>query len=481
MVCVPMLTISPKLRPVLDPEFLPASLWNRAYRAAVEQSTGSHLALALERTDASVSVFHVAILPHQGVNVAVNLRYIERLVKFLLWQKGGHRVFVAGDSQTAAPIAAWLRSVYAPGGARAFDAHFLGEQVYGRPLCVETTDFEQMPAEKESAEPLGRHLDGYRIGFDLGASDRKCAAVAEGQVVFSDEVPWNPGAQSDPRYHFDGINDSLARAAAKLPRVDAIGGSAAGVYMANEVRAGSLYRSVPAPLFDKHIRRLFFDLKDHWGGVPLEVVNDGEVTALAGSMALHDNAVLGIAMGSSLAAGFVTPQGGITSWLNELAFVPVDFRDQAPLDEWSGDAGVGGLYFSQQAVGRLLTPAGIDLPTDMPLPAKLESVQRLMAAGDTRARQIYETIGAYLGYTIAHLCDFYEFCNLLVLGRVMTGQGGDLILAVASQVLSAEFPALAERIRFHIPGEQEKRHGQAIAAASLPKLGQAHPAANRNS
>jgi predicted NBD/HSP70 family sugar kinase len=465
-----MLTVSPKLRPVLDPEFLPAALWNRTYRRAVRENGGPRLALALERTAGSVSVFHTAVLPHQGANVAVNRRYTERLLKFLLWQKGGHHVTVAADALTAAPIAAWLRGVYAPGGARAFDAHFLGEQVYGRQLAVEDRPLDQLPAEREPAEPLGRHLNGYRIGFDLGASDRKCAAVADGKVVFSEEVPWNPAVESDPRYHFDGINDSLTRAASKLPRVDAIGGSAAGVYVANEVRAGSLYRSVPPPLFDQHIRRLFFDLQAHWGGVPFEVVNDGEVTALAGSMALDDNAVLGIAMGSSLAAGFVTPQGGITTWLNELAFVPVDFRDQSPPDEWSGDTGVGVQYFSQQAVGRLLAPARIDLAPEMPLPAKLEQVQKLMAAGDARARKIYQTIGVYLGYAIAHFADFYDFRNLLVLGRVMTGEGGDLILAVARQVLDADFPELAERIRFHIPGEQEKRHGQAIAAASLPAI-----------
>jgi predicted NBD/HSP70 family sugar kinase len=465
-----LLTVSPKLRPVLDPGFVPAGLWNRAYSAAVVENRGPRVALALERSGGSVSVFNTAVLPHQGAATAVNLRYIERLLKFLLWQKGGHRVIVAGDSQSAAPIAACLGSLYARGGARAFDARFLGEQVYRHPLVIEHAALDKVPEEKESAEPLGRHLDGFRIGFDLGASDRKCAAVAEGKVIFSEEVPWNPGAQSDPRYHFDGINDSLARAAARLPRVDAIGGSAAGVYVANEVRAGSLYRSVPPPEFDRHIRRLFFDLQDHWGGVPFEVVNDGEVTALAGSMALQDNAVLGIAMGSSLAAGFVTPQGGITTWLNELAFVPVDFREPAPADEWSGDTGVGVQYFSQQAVGRLLAPTGIDLPREMPLPAKLENVQKLMADGDARAQRIYETIGIYFGYTIAHFADFYEFRNLLVLGRVMSGQGGDLILSMARQVLDAEFPELAEKVRFHIPGEQEKRHGQAIAAASLPAI-----------
>jgi predicted NBD/HSP70 family sugar kinase len=465
-----MLPVAPKIRPVLDPEFVPAALWNRVYRSAVKPGGGCSLAISLERSDGSVSVYRTAVLPHRGANVCLNQRYVERLLKFLLWQRGGRRITVGGDPE----IAAWLRTVYAPDGPRAFDYQFLGEQVYGRTLTIESTSFDHAPDEKETTAPLGRHLDGYRIGFDLGASDRKCAAVAEGNVIFSEEVPWRPGAQADPRYHFDGIRDSIERAAARLPRVDAIGGSAAGVYVANEVRAGSLYRSVPPPLFGKHVRGLFFDLQKHWGGIPFEVVNDGEVTALAGSMALNDNAVLGISMGSSLAAGFVTPPGGITTWLNELAFVPVDYREpdsaNAPCDEWSGDVGVGVQYFSQQAVGRLAGQAGVGLPADMPLPAKLEEVQKLMAGGDERARRIYETIGAYFGYTIAHFCDFYDFRNLLVLGRVTTGRGGDAILNVARSVLDAEFPELSERVRFHIPSEQEKRHGQAIAAASLPAL-----------
>jgi predicted NBD/HSP70 family sugar kinase len=462
-----LVPISPKFCPTLDPEFVPASLWNRAYRCQVQNAGGGRpFALALERSDGSVSVFRTAILPHEGANVAVNRRYVERLLKFLLWQKGGYRVTVGGEPR----IADYLRTVYAPEGVRAFDYRFMGERVYGRPMVIESTAFDATPVEKETGAPLGRHLDGFRIGFDLGASDRKCAAVAEGRVVFSEEVGWNPSAQSDPQYHFDGVQDSLQRAAAHLPRVDAIGGSAAGVYVANEVRVGSLYRAVPQDLFESRIRRLFFDLQAGWGGIPFDVVNDGEVTALAGSMALNDNAVLGIAMGSSLAAGFVTPQGTITTWLNELAFVPVDYRENAPVDEWSGDAGVGAQYFSQQAVARLLEPAGIQLPREMPLPVKLEQVQKLVAAGDQRARGIYQTIGVFFGYNIAHYADFYDVRNLLVLGRVLSGSGGDQILEVATEVLAAEFPEVAERIRFHIPDEKEKRHGQAIAAASLPTI-----------
>jgi predicted NBD/HSP70 family sugar kinase len=463
--------VSPKFRPVLDPQFLPASLWNRAYGTLAQSAGARPLAIALERSDGGISVFRTAILPHEGGNIDVNRRYAERLLKYLLWQKGGWRITIAG----CPPIADYLRGVYSPEGARAFDYHFMGERVYGRPMTMRSVPYDACPEERESAAPLGRHLDGCRIGFDLGASDRKCAAVIDGKVVFSDEVPWNPAVQADPQYHYDGVHDSLQRAAAHLPRVDAIGGSAAGVYVANEVRVGSLYRAVPQDKFDTRIRRLFFDLQGAWNGIPFDVVNDGEVTALAGSMALgstgvNAGAVLGVAFGSSLAAGYVTPQGNITSWLNELAFVPVDYRPGAPIDEWSGDPGVGAQYFSQQAVGRLLAPAGIELPTEMTLPVKLEHVQQLMATGDERARKIYQTIGVYFGYNIATYADYYEVRNLLVLGRVLTGAGGDLILSTATEVLRAEFPELAERIRYHIPDEKEKRHGQAIAAASLPSI-----------
>jgi predicted NBD/HSP70 family sugar kinase len=461
------LGVAPKFRPVLDPGFVPASLWNRAYRARVAESGSPHeIVIAVERTDGSVSTYRTAVLPHEGANVALNERYIERIVKMLLWQKGGYKVTFAG----APELAAYITRVYSAQGKRAFDHKFMGESVYHRPMEILSVPLEAAPVDKETDAPLGRHLDGCRIGFDLGASDRKCAAVIDGEVVFTEEVPWDPSVQPDPQYQFDGINDSLKRAAAHLPRVDAIGGSAAGVYINNEVRVASLFRAVPRDQFDTRVRRIFFELQEAWGGIPFDVVNDGEVTALAGSMATNDNAVLGIAMGSSLAAGYVTPEGTITNWLNELAFVPVDYRENGPVDEWSGDEGVGVQYFSQQAVARLLPLAGIDLPKEMPFAKRLVETQNLMAAGDERARKIYETIGVYFGYQIAHLADFYEIRNLLVLGRVMTGEGGDLILSIANKVLAEEFPELACKIRLRTPGEKEKRHGQAVAAASLPML-----------
>jgi predicted NBD/HSP70 family sugar kinase len=318
--------------------------------------------------------------------------------------------------------------------------------------------------------PLGRHLDGNRIGFDLGGSDRKVAAVVDGRVVFSDETVWDPYHKPDPQYHFDGIMDSLRKAAAHLPRVDAIGGSAAGVYVNNRVRGGSLFRGVPQDLFDAHVRNLFLDVRKAWNDVPLEVVNDGEVTALAGSMSLGANAILGIALGTSTAAGYVTAEGNITSWLNELAFVPIDYNPGAAVDEWSGDYGVGSQYFSQQAVGRLMPAAGIDSPASLGLPERLKIVQGLRADGDPRAKQIYDSIGTYLGYGVAHFASFYDLRHVLVLGRVTSGAGGDDIVGGAREVLEVEFPELAGRIAFHVPSEHDKRHGQAIAAASLPAI-----------
>ena len=357
--------------------------------------------------------------------------------------------------------------MYAPGGVRAFDAEFT-QKLFELPLVFRAVPASGLPKESTSHLPLGRNLGGCRIGFDLGGSDRKCAAVIDGKVVFSEEVKWDPYFQPDPNYHLEGIRDSLKLAAAHLPRVDAIGGSAAGVYINNKVRVASLFRGVTDPaVFDARVKGMFLELAKEWK-VPFEVLNDGDVTALAASMSLNRNAVLGIAMGTSVAAGFVDPKGNLTNWLSELAFVPVDYRPNGPADEWSGDLGCGVQYFSQQGVGRLLPLAGIGLPATMRLPEQLEELQKLMRTGDTRARQVYDAIGIAFGYAIAHFASFYVFNCLLIMGRVTSGQGGDIIIERARSVLADEFPEL--RIDLVVPSEKDKRHGQAVAAASLPSL-----------
>jgi predicted NBD/HSP70 family sugar kinase len=440
-------------------------LANHAFdRAVRETNSPVPIDLALEQADGSVFRFKTHAFPETHPQAADNFTHLERMVKFLLWSRGGFRIYYHGPE----PLGRALQRHYEETPTGKFDSEIIGRRIYDHPIEVVLTG--DIPPERAHAAPLGRHLDGCRIGFDLGGSDRKVAAVMEGRVVFSEEAAWDPVPQADPQYHYDGIMDSLKRAAKHLPRVDAIGGSAAGVYVNNRVKVASLFRGVPANVFERRVKDMFLDIRKEWGNIPFEVVNDGEVTALAGSMALGQNGVLGLALGTSMAGGYVNPAGNITSYLNELAFMPVDYNPAAPVDEWSGDYGCGVQYFSQQAVGRLLKPAGIELDATQTLPEKLKAVQALMSKGDPRAQKIYETIGAWLGYALAHYADFYDFKNVLILGRVTSGLGGDFILAGAREVLRSEFPELSGRTAFHMPDEKDKRHGQAIAAASLPKL-----------
>ncbi|HVM48599.1 MAG TPA: hypothetical protein VMU04_11260 [Candidatus Acidoferrum sp.] len=460
--------VAPRVTPVLDPAFRPAVLANRAFRALARSTPAAvTVRLGLEQTDGTASHFTTPILPDSHPQAAGNFAYLERIVKFLLWSRGGYRIHFDGPAALAQRLAAHYRET--PTGK--FDSNLVGERMFDHPIEVVHT--KELPPERRSAASLGRHLDGCRIGFDLGGSDRKVAAVVDGEVVFSDETVWDPYFQPDPQYHYDGIMDSLKKAAAHLPRVDAIGGSAAGVYVNNRVKVASLFRGVPPEVFHRRVRDLFLDIRKAWNNVPLEVVNDGEVTALAGSMSLGKNSILGISLGTSTAGGYVNAEGNITSWINELAFVPVDLNPAAATDEWSGDYGCDVQYFSQQCVGRLLAPAGIEVDAKLGLPEKLKQVQKLMDQDDYRARKIYETIGTYLGYAVANFSDFYELENVLILGRVTSGPGGDIIIAGARQVLKAEFPELTRRIAFHIPSEKDKRHGQAVAAASLPQWKQA--------
>ena len=455
--------VAPALSPALDPEFRPAALANRAFRRSVEAGPVP-VRIALERGDGGVSRFDFAVAEEGSPAAAGNFFCVERLVKFLLWSRGGWRLHFHGPAALGRRLLRHFQE--SPTGR--FDAEVMGGRIYERPFEVSLVEAAEVPPARESSAPLGRHLNGCRIGFDLGASDRKVAAVIDGRAVFSDETVWDPRSHADPQWHYEQIMDSLRQAASHLPRVDAIGGSSAGVYVGNRVQVASLFRGVPDKLFQQRVKSLFLEIRRAWNNVPLEVVNDGEVTALAGAMAIGDNAVLGIALGSSQAVGYVTPEGTITPWLNELAFAPVDYHPGAPVDEWSGDRGCGVQYFSQQAVGRLIPKAGLDVDPNIPLPQRLVQVQQRLAAGDPRAAGIYQTIGVYLGYAVAHYADFYAMRHLLILGRVTSGRGGELILEQARAVLRAEFPELASSVSFHVPDEKEKRHGQAMAAASLP-------------
>ncbi len=459
-----MQLIKPRFLPPLEEVFRPASLANRAYRA--EASTcGEPLVIGLERENGNLSRYETLVFPAGHPRAAENNYYIERLVKFLLWQRGGYKVYIGGSQSS---IANYIRSCYAPEGLRKFDYHFMGEQVYEQPFSVIGCSPDEVPPAHETGKPLGRHLDGCRIGFDLGASDRKVSAVIDGKVVFSEEVIWEPRRQTDPGYHYREILAALKMAASKMPTVDAIGGSSAGIIIDNRPMVASLFRGIPGERFHE-IKNLFNRLRREMN-VPMEVINDGDVTALAGAMSLDDTGVLGIALGSSEAGGYVDMDGNILGWLSELAFAPVDYNPQGPVDEWSGEIGCGALYFSQQCVFRLAPMAGIELPLDLTDAEKLRFVQAKLESGHAGALKIWQSMGIYLGYGLAHYADFYQVKHVLILGRCTSGMGGDLILNGAKAVLQAEFPELAESIHIQLPDEKSRRVGQSIAAASLPEI-----------
>ena len=455
-----------KFTPPLDPGFQPAVLVNRNYVAAAKKTGRAvPLVIGLERECGLVSRFETVVFPDTD---AATLQYVERTIKFLLWARGGWKVYVGGPKA----IGEFIRKTYSPTGARKFDCNLMGA-AYAKKFQVVVTAADKVPANSEMEVAAGGHLKGCRIGFDLGASDYKVSAVIDGEAVFTEESPWDPKSQPNPEYHYHHISAALHRAAAHMPRVDAIGGSSAGVIVDNEIRVASLLRAIPKKDFPK-AAKVFKRIQKEWN-VPIVVMNDGDVTALAGALSLRKKGMLGIAMGSSEAGGFMDKQGRILGWLNELAFAPVDYNPAAAADEWSGDRGVGALYFSQQAVNKLLPTAKIKLPKKMGLPERLKEVQALMAKGDARAAKIYETIGVYLGYTIPLYAEFYDYQHMLILGRVTTGKGGDIVIAKAREVLKKEFPEIAAKVQIHVPDEKSRRVGQAVAAASLPMISCSHP------
>ena len=447
--------------PKLDPGCIPMSAFTRAFENSAEN--GREMGIAVERNQGQVAVRRCKIHGTAAMEQADRV-YVDRTVKMLLWAYGGWKVIICGDDNMGKVIA----DAYRPGGSREFDAEFMG-RVYETDFAVESLPLSAAPAEKSMTAPVGRHLDGCRIGFDAGGSDRKVSAVVDGTPVYSEEVVWYPKTNDDPDYHYEGILSAFKTAASKMPRVDAIGVSSAGIYVDNRTMVASLFNKVPRDLFDQKVKDIYIRAAKELGDIPLTVANDGDVTALAGAMSLEENRILGIAMGTSEAAGYVDADGNITGWLNELAFAPVDLQDDAMVDEWSGDKGCGVKYFSQDSVIKLAPRAGIQLDEGLSPAEKLKVVQAAMNEGKENARDIYRTIGTYLGHALAYYADYYDIGHVLLLGRVMSGEGGDIVIAEARRVLAEEY-ADAAGMELHLPDEKIRRVGQSVAAASLPEL-----------
>ena len=445
--------------PALDPEFIPLVQFNRAFLKDAKKPVG----VAVERSNGQIAVFPTYI--HGTPDMAqADKYYIRRCVKVLLWMKGGWRIYISGDKAIYEDV----KKAYSADGSRWFDKDFM-ETVYERPFEVVWCD--ELPEEKGASESVGRHLEGCRIGFDAGGSDRKVSAVIDGETVFSDETVWLPKVNDDLDYHYAGIVDSFQKAAAHMPRVDGIGISAAGVIVDNKPMVSSLFnyaKECHPDQFETRIKPMYIRaVEDTFGKIPFQVANDGDVTALAGAMSLNVNNILGIAMGTSEAVGYVDEHGNITGWLNELAFMPVDANPDAMADEWSGDIGCGVKYLSQDGVIKLAPRAGIELNKGATPAEKLNAVQSLMEQGDERAAKVYESIGVYLGHILAFYCELYGAEHVLLLGRVMSGKGGEIIVDTSKAVLSDEYPEYAS-LAIHLPDEKFRRVGQSMAAASLP-------------
>ena len=445
--------------PKLDPTFIPFGVWREAYLTDAKQP----VSIAVERDRGRVSVHHTFI--HGTPEMAeTDYRYLERYVKFLLWSIGGFKVSICG----CPTLAKKLQEAYAPNGERQFDYTFV-QQMYEKDLQILDLPMEACPTTNEQAEPMGGNMDGCRIGFDAGGSDRKVSAVIDGECVYSEEVIWFLKLNEDPDYHYEHILEAFKTAASKMPRVDAIGVSSAGDYIDNEPRVASLFIKVPRENWDK-VKTIYTRAAAAIGDVPLVVANDGDVSALAGAIGLDAGKLMGLAMGTSEAVGYVDADKNVLGWINELAFAPVDLQAGAMQDEWSTDYGVGCKYFSQDAVIKLCPAAGIALPEELSLAEKLKFVQKLMEADDSRAQAIFETIGAYFAYTMVLYSQFYDLDYMMLMGRVMSGKGGDTILKVCNDILAEEYPALAAKCKVTLPDEKMRRVGQAVAAASLPKI-----------
>ena len=449
--------ITVKNAPKLDPEFMPILQFNRAFLKTAKKP----VSIAVERANGQMATCHTFI--HGTPEMAeADHYYVNRLVKTILWMKGGFKVYVAGDEDTYN----YLKQAYSAGGEQDFDFDYMAN-VFEHPFEVVLVD--KVPEAKDSPKKMGGHLEGCRIGFDAGGSDRKVSAVVDGESVYSEEVVWFPKLQTDPQYHYDGIVAAFRSAASKMPRVDAIGVSSAGTFIGNAPMVASLFIKVPRSEWDK-VKTIYDRAAKEIGDVPIVVANDGDVSALAGAMGLGVGNIMGIAMGTSEAVGYVDKDKNVLGWINELAFAPVDLCENAMQDEWSTDIGVGCKYFSQDAVIKLAPAAGIELDENLSPAEKLKVVQALMEKDDPRAQAIFESIGAYLAYAVVLYSQFYDIEHMMMLGRVMSGKGGDTILRVCNEILADEYPALAKKCEVSLPDEKTRRVGQSVAAASLPRI-----------
>merc|ERR1719158_403394 len=350
---------------------------------------------------------------------------------------------------------------------------------------------DKMPETKDVPQVCGKDANGCRLAFDLGKSDIKTVAIKDGEVLDSAETEWDV-TNVDPQYHFDAIVDAMKktieRAKAKgFGDIQAIGGSATGtVSGANEATWCDIFPNAPPDVYKAKVVDIFVRMaKEVAGDVPLKVINDGEVTALAAVQKIGKGKVMGISMGSSEGGGYANADGNLMGWINELCYIKLDMNPEAPDDPWTKDPkhhrGISHMYLGQRGATKNAhkiceVPENYKYPHPDMCTIKhedhaqcLKLIQQAMKDNPEKAGDLYKTCGVYLGYGLAQYCEHYDIEHVMILGRVSKGDGGELMLKTASEVLATEFPDLP-KITFHTADDHFKAVGQCIAAAALPTL-----------
>ena len=454
-----------KYKPILDPNYLPMIEFERLYQIEAKAQQADSLQnciLTLVKNPQQIAQQQILISLSTQLETQT-LNYLNRFIKSMLWIYGGYKLYCNVPHEMRNK----LQKMFSSEGEQKFDAEFIVEGIFDRKLEIISCAPEQMPKPCSDSASIGGKSGGLRLGFDLGGSDKKIAAIANGQVLFTQSIIWDPYPQEDLNWHRKEVKELYELGASKLPgAVGAMGGSAPGIIMDNKVKVGSLFRGLNNPTQRLQSCDILKEVaKELFGDIPFCLANDGDVTALAGAMILKKNKLLGIAMGTSEAAGYTNAQGAINSWFSELAFVPVDMSADRSQDEWSKDWGTGAEYFSQQAVIRLAPRANISFSAELSKPQKLALVQEKLREGHNEAKNIYQSIGCYLGYALPWYHRFYNMENVLLLGRVLKGLGGQIIITEAEKILADEFPEL--KLQLFTLSDEDILHGQAMAAASL--------------
>jgi len=473
----------PQVPAPLDPNFSPLVLGKRQYLQATT-ACEDELHWALPRADGCAR-YALKVFPegHEDVEASIYLAGV--LIQEMIWQRSASQLLLAGPPSICEAIA----KMYSEGGAYEFESSSM-PNVCGTPevpFQVNIVSVGDLPEARDTPQVCGKDASGCRLAFDLGKSDIKVVAVKDNEVLYSKETEWDV-TNPDPEYHYEAIIAAMKLGKDALPQIDAIGGSATGTVSGNnEATWCDIFPNVPPDVYKEKVVNIFQRIaKELAGDVPLKVINDGEVTALAAVQKIKSGNVMGISMGSSEGGGYANEDGNLIGWINELCYIRLDLNPLAPRDPWSKGAhtGLSHMYLGQRGATKLAAKAGIEGKEELMYPHPemctirhenhaqcLKLIQKAMTdpASEPQCRKLYETVGVYLGYGLAQYCEFYKIDHVMILGRVSKGAGGDLMLSVAKKVLETEFPEFAG-IQFHTADDHFKAVGQCIAAAALPEI-----------